>query len=53
MNTVISRPIDNKEILADILPFWDKLNIEQRSLLIENTSFAKYSKKSNIVYIIK
>ena len=49
MNTVISKPIDNKEILAEILPFWDKLNNEQRSLLVENTSFAKYRKKTNIV----
>ena len=49
MNTVIDKSTDNKAILEEILPFWDKLNDEEKRVLVENTSFAKYKKKSNIV----
>ena len=49
MNTVIDKTTDNKAVLSEILPFWDKLTDEQKSLLVENTSFAKYSKRKSVV----
>ena len=49
MNTVIDKTKDFSVILAEILPFWDKLTDEQKRTLSENTSLAKYGKKSNII----
>lgn len=49
MSAVIDKISENTAVLEKILPFWDKLTVEQKTLLAENTSFAKYSKKSNII----
>ena len=49
MSTVIDKTIENAAILEQILPFWDKLTTDQKNSLAENTSFAKYRKKTNIV----
>ena len=49
MSTLIDKIAENSAILEEVLPFWNKLTSSQKSSLAENTSFAKYSKKSNIV----
>ena len=49
MNTVTDKKTENYNILKEILPFWNKLTNEQKNSLAENTAFAKYAKKSNIV----
>ena len=49
MKTVIDKAVENAAILADILPFWDKLTDAQRELLAENTGLVKYSKKSSVI----
>jgi CRP/FNR family transcriptional regulator len=49
LNTVTDKITENYNILKEILPFWNKLTNEQKNSLAENTAFAKYAKKSNIV----
>ena len=46
---MVTKELENKIVLEEILPFWDKLNDEQKDLLTQNTNFIKYRKKSNIV----
>ena len=49
MNTVIDKTKENAAVLAEILPFWEKLTEAQKNLLSENTSLLRYSKKSNVI----
>ena len=49
MNVTAEKTTDNRELLESILPFWDKLTEAQKETLAENTTFAKYGKKDNII----
>ncbi len=49
MNTVFDKKQDCSELLSEILPFWDKLSNEHKTLLSENTNLVKYKKKSSVV----
>jgi len=39
---------ENDELFSKNLPFWDKLNEQQKELLYKHTSFASYNKGQNI-----
>lgn len=49
MIKLVDKTKEISAVLEEILPFWDKLTDDQKTLLSENTSFAKYSKKSNVI----
>lgn len=49
LNDTIDKMTESMTVLNEILPFWEKLSDEQRSLIAENTSLVKYGKKSSIV----
>jgi CRP/FNR family transcriptional regulator len=49
LRTTATENTEKSMFLQSILPFWDKLTVEQQTLLAENTMNVKCRKKSNIV----